>query len=633
MMARTSWYRREAERFASAPDFDSIERVTSAIDESDLPKTRSALPAQQRIVKAGKTTAAYNAHSYPTKIPPEAIEPYLRRYTLPGQTVLDPFCGSGMTGLAAIRTGRRAVLNDLSPLAVHLAFNHTHACDPDALKAAWDRIRESLDSEESRHYSIRCSDCRGRGRLRYTIWSDVYRCPNCRTQLTLWDATDRRSGRVPRDLTCAGCGHSWPKSARTRVRVDPVWVAYTCTCRRGVRQRALTIAERRRASRFSPPPSRLFVPSAVIDTDREMYQRSALHLRGVRTVADLYTARNLSALAWLWDAIGRIDDARTRSALAFAFTNTAWHGTRMRRFNARGGHRPLTGTLYIPQLSAEANIFEVFDHKIRQLIRFFSSFARNLRASARSSDVIVHRGSAAALHWIPNESIDYVFTDPPFGSNIFYADCNIVAEAWLGSVTDSTLEAVVNRSRRADQGGKSLSEYEGILQDAFAEIRRVLKPTGRATVVFQSSDGAVWNAIERAATTAGFTLESVDILDKVQQSMKGYKGRSGAENVASFDIVLQLRASYKRTASRQLVTNSTRRVLIETIAQHLTVLSPDDVEGRTLPFLYSLSIRTLLDHGTELASFSMDRLRELLHPSFENREGRWYAASELVATG
>src|SRR5437016_1141893 len=76
-------------------------------------------------VAGSRSTALYTAHSYPTKLPPESIMPFITHYSAPGELVLDPFAGGGMTGVAAALTGRRAVLNDLSPLALHLAYNHT----------------------------------------------------------------------------------------------------------------------------------------------------------------------------------------------------------------------------------------------------------------------------------------------------------------------------------------------------------------------------------------------------------------------------------------------------------------------------------------------------------------------------
>ena len=52
-------------------------------------------------IREGKNDPIYNAHSYHTKVPPRAIIPYILHYTEPGDIILDPFCGSGMTGVAA----------------------------------------------------------------------------------------------------------------------------------------------------------------------------------------------------------------------------------------------------------------------------------------------------------------------------------------------------------------------------------------------------------------------------------------------------------------------------------------------------------------------------------------------------
>jgi tRNA G26 N,N-dimethylase Trm1 len=93
-----------------------------------------------RPVRVSRATAIYGVHAYHTKVPPGAITPYVQHYTSRGDVVLDPFCGSGMTGLAAALAGRRAVLNDLSPAAVHIARNYTSPCDAVSLGAAAARL-------------------------------------------------------------------------------------------------------------------------------------------------------------------------------------------------------------------------------------------------------------------------------------------------------------------------------------------------------------------------------------------------------------------------------------------------------------------------------------------------------------
>lgn len=72
--------------------------------------------------------------------------------------------------------------------------------------------------------------------------------------------------------------------------------------------------------------------------------------------------------------------------------------------------------------------------------------------------------------------MDYVFTDPPFGSNLFYSDMNLFQEAWLERVTDPSDEAVVDRRR--SKARRDADRYEGLLTDALREAHRVLVADG-----------------------------------------------------------------------------------------------------------------------------------------------------------
>jgi hypothetical protein len=117
-------------------------------------------------IKEGKNDPIYNAHSYHTKVPPRSIIPYVLHYTRPGDLILDPFCGSGMTGVAAQmcanppadileqfpelkdRVGPRAcVLNDLSPAACHIAYNYNTPVDVEAFTREFERIKVAVKGE------------------------------------------------------------------------------------------------------------------------------------------------------------------------------------------------------------------------------------------------------------------------------------------------------------------------------------------------------------------------------------------------------------------------------------------------------------------------------------------------------
>jgi DNA modification methylase len=569
--------------------------------------------------QAGKNTPAYNTHSYPTKVPAEAIEPYIEQHTRPGDLVLDPFCGSGMTGLAARRRGRHAVLNDLSFGAAHLAWNLCEPCDPVELRAA---AREVLDGVADVYTDLFSSPGRGRGQgtIRWMLNSTVLSCAACGHASSLWDeATDIARGTVAQFWPCAVCGARIDRRGARPVGSRPAWMSIED--QRGRFARPPRPVDLQRIARIEREPLQDWYPSLSFGPDREMYVRNALHLQGVHNVADFWTTRNRRALACLWREIQQVGDLRLRQALSFAFTNTAWHGTRMRRFNARGGQRPLTGTLYIPQLSIEVNPAFVFANKVSQLARFYAS------PIDISSSLSVMRGSADSLA-LPDESVDYCFTDPPFGSNIFYADCAVVWESWLGEVTPVESEAVVNRSLRPDAGGKTVDDYAALMQDAFVEIQRVLKRNAWATVIFQSSNAEIWAALRAAVEHAGFDVANASYLDKTQQSHKGYKGRSGSEDVASFDVVLNLHKPGGRRRGRS--PRGGFKDAASVLRAHLTSLPPIGQDGqldrqRTLPFLHSLLVQEHFNGtiGLEVGRYAL--VRRICQEHFEeDASGRWH---------
>lgn len=571
------------------------------------------LPA---TVKSPKTSAAYQAHSYPTKIPPEAITPFIEASCAPGGLVLDPFCGSGMTGVAARSIGRSALLSDLSPGAVHLASNHTRPVDSDVLLSALEALdKRWMRSTEKRLYGISCPSCGGDGLTRHTIWSDVHACPNCDHELRLWDEVDEADGHVPRSLTCPNCRARVSRAGAIPLRSEPAHVVVACMSGCGKLQSGpVSTEESSRLLGLAKKKLSYWVPSDAIDPTREMYKRSALHLKSVETVKDFYLPRAQMALGRLWAEIGKLDSP-VREALQFAFTNTAWHGSRMRRYNAKGGQRPLSGTLYIPQLIAEADVFEVFRHQVAQVAAFYE---RQMEAEAM---VQVRQSSAADLGWIPDNSVDYVFTDPPFGSNIFYADCNIVWEAWLGKITEADAEMVVNRSRSAADGGKSVADYGDLLKQAFAEMRRVVRPEGRVSVVFHNSDDQVWGAMLQAAEDAGLRQVEVSIIDKVQRSMKGYKGRSGQELVPFYDLVI----TFSPSAVRLPHLNGAGELAASAVKTHLTKLNGHGIEDeRNLDFLYSLAVSSVVRQGARPDGLSFRAFEALCDQQFRRVGTAYY---------
>lgn len=571
---------------------------------------RQPLPEYVAGAKGGPW---YTAHTYPTKVPPETIVPFIEASTEPGGIVADPFCGSGMTGVAALLAGRSAVLSDLSPGAVHLAHNHTHRVEHERLIDAVARIdKQWMRAAELDLYrtEVLVGGEVVDGLARHTIWSEVYPCPGCGSSVVLWEVTEPERPLL-REIGCEACGIFFDRTSVLPIGSVPSHVVVKPTSGGKLVGGPMTRIASDHLDEVSRRRLRYWSPKDPIEPHREMYIRSALGRRNIGSVADFFARRPALALSRLLHAINREPDPAVREALRFAFTNTAWHGSKMRRYNAKGGQRPLTGTLFIPQLISEPNIFQVFRHQVAQLGRLYDVLPEG--------EVQVRRGSATDLSWLPDASIDYVFTDPPFGNNIHYADCNIVWESWLGEVTDNDAEIVTNKSRRIEDGGKTVDDYQRLLAEAFAEARRVVAPNGRVSVVFHNSDDAVWGALLDAVEDAGLHQAEVSILDKGQRSQKGYKIRRG-ELVPFYDLVM----TFTPTASGVPRLNGAGDAALDIVTEHLVTLNGSDIPARrNLDYLYSVAVGGVIRAGKKPTGLSL-RAFERLCESNLRRVGDCY---------
>lgn len=473
------------------------------------------LVAGCRDVLATRSDALYRVHAYHTKVPPSVIAEYLERHSAPGDLILDPFCGSGMTGVAAALSGRQAFLNDLSPAAAHIARNYTAPCSPAGYRAGVERVLGAVGEQVAALYATAHEG--ESATVEYLVWSDVRRCGECGIELLLWDL--RAEGL--RRLSCTRCGWTAPKSDFVVVGERAVEANLSIDRTRVVREpRALDFGTKRM------PEVLPWFPTTPFGPERPMWRKGHEEL-GIETVADFYSRRNLAALALLWQAASKESDERVRSALRFSLTAIANRASRRYQWNAKRPTNVLGGTLYVSSLRYEWNVLSLWRRKTAAVERLFRE------NPMPDGAVAVNEGSATALP-LPDGSVDYCFTDPPFGAHIVYSDSSLLWEAWLDDLTDRGAEAIVVAG---GDSPKTVDAYADLLKASFAEIRRVLKPHAKATVIFQATDPRVWRAIQLSAVSAGLHLVDAASLDKGQPSFKQIKGRAG-ERVAQADIIL-----------------------------------------------------------------------------------------------
>ena len=536
-------------------------------------------------VREGKNDPIYNAHSYHTKVPHKAIMRYILHYTEPGDIVFDGFCGTGMTGVAAQMCGnretveslgyqvkpddtiiqqetgedgkirwapfsklgaRRTLLNDLSPAATFIAYNFNTPVDVKAFEKEAKRILKEIEEECSWMYETLHSDGKSKGKINYTVWSDIFVCPECASHLDAWHLYyNGKPGPVNKTLTCWHCN-----SEMTRAKLDRVLITdfdqISKTTLSSVMQIPVLINYSVGKKRFEKIPdskdieniemSRVANIGLNYPIDLIMFKgknwgdtwRAGIH-KGTERVDQFYNRRALYVLSHY---LNRSSD-RFRSQLQFLLGSVLPKLTKMNRYMPQHGSRALVGpmanTLYLPPLCIENNVCDQFEFQLKKIKQALSTVQGGLVSTQGSQSLK-----------LSSETMDYVFVDPPFGANIMYSELSFIREAWLKVFTNNSSEVIENASQN-----KSLDVYRSLMVECFAEIYRLLKPGRWMTVEFSNTNASVWNSIQTALNEAGFIVANVSALDKSRgglQSMIGttavkqdliisaYKPNGGFEN-------------------------------------------------------------------------------------------------------
>lgn len=165
----------------------------------------------------------------------------------------------------------------------------------------------------------------------------------------------------------------------------------------------------------------------------------------------------------------------------------------------------MSGTLYVAPISVENNVLDTFEFQLKKM----------LKVNVPSGKTCISTQSLTDFRNVPDNSIEYIFTDPPFGSNLMYSELSFLWEAWLKVITNNNCEAIISSKQN-----KSVIEYGELLKNAFEQYFRVLKPNRWITVEFHNSKNSVWYAIQQALMIAGFVIADVRVLDKQKGTIK-----------------------------------------------------------------------------------------------------------------
>lgn len=521
-------------------------------------QTMSNMDGMPEELPAGRGDPVYMAHAYLTKVPVPAIIPMIEAYTEPGDVVIDPFAGSGMTGVAAAMTGRRGRLSDISILGQHIGQNYVNLVDAALLEKAADEVVAAAKSRLGDIYAVPCLTCGRQAELAKTVWSVLVECGSCEHHVNYYRALEAASWHKP-DMVCEKCS-AHVSSRLPRKGEEPVIDYVKCECTSGQIEQAAS------DSAADISLTELSFPDVEITPDRQMYKASALGKNGYTTVASFYSSRNLKVLSVIRDEIRGVADDDIRDKLLFAFTACLTRASKRYQWSRQRPLNAANANYYVAPVFYEWSVFGLLGRKITAVLKA-DRWIRDARKSPKGTGAtdrpdVTYEIRSAESSPLETGSADYAFTDPPFGSNLFYADMALFQEGWIGKFTDVTQEAVIDRSSGSK---RTASRYETLLTDALLETKRVVKTDGFISMVFGNSSGAVWELVQRAVTAAGLEVvpEALAILDKGQRSVKGLA--SGFEDVATLDLVLTMRRQQRDSPAihdftEDEVVNATREI-------------------------------------------------------------------------
>lgn len=353
-----------------------------------------------------------------------------------------------------------------------------------------------------------------------------------------------------------------------------------------------------------------------------------------RSVEELFTRRQLLALSQLYQHIGNIRDAVNRDLLRFAFSATLnkcnlTYSTTKGRSEGRGNSGIMhTYRYWIPKEPVELNVWNEFSQKFKNLIAVKKETNQAIGENYQRLKVI-HASATELTRIIDRESVDYIFTDPPYGSHIAYLDLSTMWNAWLGfdvNAQDKQVEVI-----EGGDLGKSRDDYARLLQDSLREMCQVLKWNGWLSIVFAHKDLSYWNVLIEAAQDEGFEYANTVVQESFQSSRHK---RANPLSVLSGELILNLQ---KKRQPRRIQVGSGNGNENEILVGQVRELVSVTEEGLTTEDIYNQLIPRILERGllNALQKTRLSELDELLTESFffDDTTARWYSSKVAARQG
>ena len=423
--------------------------------------------------------AMYRMHKYWGRKPYNVIADYIMHYTKKEDIILDPFCGSGVTAIEAIRLKRKVIAVDLNPMAIFITKMTLEPINLAKFEWAFQDLKNGVHEQLNKLYETKCPKCGQIGVIHHMEW-DAF---------------------------------------------TPVKIIYSCSCSKKLLVKDVENWDFRKIADIKEQGIPFWYPkTARLPTFRkEKYEY----------IHQLFTHRNLISLSILFNAINKIENLKIRDIMKFVFTSSLAQASMMKMITTGKPTATTKGWIapryYVPQKNQEMNVWLNFENRFNTVFKGKKECNKVLQYYQEAIDfedllngngtALLMVKSARDLSEISTEGIDYIFTDPPYGGNIQYLGLSAFWGAWLKHEFNEENEITISNHQKKDS-----EKYHEMMERAFSQMYRVLKRDRFLTVSFHNTKKEPWDSMVRTIVKSQFKLEEViyqSLSKSFSQSVRG----------------------------------------------------------------------------------------------------------------
>ena len=487
-------------------------------------------------VKASPHTAPYKIHKYFARRPWNVFSQLIEQYSAEGDIVVDPFCGGGVTIYEGLNLKRRVVGYDLNPLSTLIVENMIESeVDIKELQVAYLEIDQYLKSIYGDFLAMHDGQATfDRNSRKHELWNELVfevQCPNCKNKTPLLNELKLRNGIYScQNQNCDSNTKGFKASDAKRLGHKYLSSIYNLSGKKvqidfdSNRRKDITLhikALEKEVKKYDLTTGDELIP---LDWDRQY--EDILERKGIKLFSDFFTIRNLYINRLLLHRINTINDSKPdikrllrlifssslRDTNIMSFTVSSWQGGSPTTWSRHA--------FWIPNQFCEVNVRDSFAKAYRRLhnaIKYnksqdLKSTKSNTYTSNKDWNVILYNKSI--YDELPENSVDAIITDPPYGSNVQYLELSHFWYPWnkdLYSIEYPEFQQEAIFNRKTFEGNKNIYDYEQNLYDVFKHSYRILKNGKYMVLTFNNRDISAWLAILISAFRAGFLLETNQI--------------------------------------------------------------------------------------------------------------------------